>query len=59
MMKPGSDRNEWGGSTWEEMTSEECKRQEGLAELVKQVFSVWAGTSIRDLSTRECAYPSF
>lgn len=38
MMVPGKDVDEWGGSEWVEMPQEEQKRDEGLAELVKQVL---------------------
>lgn len=40
-MKPGKNKNEWGGSEWEEKTPEECKREHGLAELINNV-SAWS-----------------
>lgn len=36
-MKAGKEVNEWGGSEWEELTPEECKREAGLEDLVKKV----------------------
>lgn len=36
-MKPGKDKDEWGGSEWEEKTPEESKREDGLEELVENV----------------------
>ena len=38
-MKPGDDRDEWGGSTWVERTPEEVKRESELGDLVKKVIA--------------------
>lgn len=38
-MKPGDDRDEWGGSTWAKRTPEEVKRESEIGDLVKKVIA--------------------